>query len=136
MSDTTQPLSPEVPLPNAPVEEARPAPEAPQLASPEPDAQSELPPELASARVRGSLPVPASPLERAKLESQGLLPTQTKDDERSTMVAFGLLFIVPILIILLSLLLLFPFINAQVNREPDASGVDTQSISKGQTPTR
>ena len=81
-------------------------------------------------------PLPDSPVERAILESQGKIPLRSELEDRSTQVAFGLLFVVPFLIIVLSLLLLFPFIYGQINREPDPSGVDTQSISKGQTPTR
>jgi len=92
-----------------------------------------LPLAPSTARLRGRRSLPDSPLERAKLEAQtGTIRTQ--DSDRSTMVAFGLLFVVPVLIILLSLLLLLPFINSQLTEDP--SGVDTQSISRGQTPTR
>lgn len=91
------------------------------------------PPAPSTARMRGRRSLPDSPLERAKLEVQ-TGPIRTQDSDRSTMVAFGLLFVVPILIILLSLLLLLPFINSQLTEDP--SGVDTQSISRGQTPTR
>lgn len=95
--------------------------------------ETQLPPAPSTARLRGRRSLPDSPLERAKLEAQtGTIRTQ--DSDRSTMVAFGLLFVVPVLIILLSLLLLLPFINSQLTEDP--SGVDTQSISRGQTPSR
>lgn len=95
--------------------------------------ETQLPLAPSTARLRGRRSLPDSPLERAKLEAQtGTIRTQ--DSDRSTMVAFGLLFVVPVLIILLSLLLLLPFINSQLTEDP--SGVDTQSISRGQTPTR
>ncbi len=81
-------------------------------------------------------PLPSSPLERAQLESEGKLPTQTAEDDRTTMVAFGLLFVVPLLIIILSLVFLLPFINAQINRDQNPGGAVTQSAPNGQTPTR
>ena len=70
------------------------------------------------------------------MESEGRLPTQTAEDDRTTMAAFGLLFIVPLLIIILSLLLLFPFINAQLTRDSNPGGAITQSAPNGQTPSR
>lgn len=98
------------------------------------ETQSPLaPPAPSTARMRGRRSLPDSPLERAKLEAQSGQQIREASD-KTTMVAFGLLFVVPVLIILLSLLFLLPFINSQLTEDP--SGVDTQSISRGQTPSR
>lgn len=105
--------------------------------TPDEDAAPEALPETPlhdhpTARLRGRRTLPASPVERAKLEAQ--LAPRSELFDRSTQVAFGMLFILPIFIIIFALLLLFPLIKSQLIEEP--SGVDTQSISKGQTPTR
>lgn len=83
--------------------------------------------------MRGRRTLPASPVERARLEAQeGEVPSEIGD--RTTMVAFGLLFIVPLLIIILSLLLFLPFIHSQLTEEP--SGAQVQTSANGLTPTR
>ena len=83
--------------------------------------------------MRGRRTLPASPVERAKLEAQqGTL--RDEESDRTTMVAFGLLFIVPLLIIILSMLLLLPFIHSQLVE--DQSGAQVQTSTNGLTPTR
>lgn len=77
--------------------------------------------------------LPASPLERARLESEGKIPVRSELEDRSTMVAFGLLFVVPIFIILFAILLLLPFINAQLNQDPNPGGATVQ-MSPNQLP--
>ena len=92
-----------------------------------------LPAAPSTARMRGRRTLPASPVERAKLEAQeGTL--RNEESDRTTMVAFGLLFIVPLLIILLSLLLFLPFIHSQLSEEP--SGAQVQTSANGLSPTR
>jgi len=75
--------------------------------------------------MRGRRTLPASPVERARLEAQGGVQ-QNELNDRSTQVAFALLFVVPLLIILLSLLLFFPFIARQMGND-DPSGVRIQT---------
>ena len=60
-------------------------------------------------------------------------PKDTKKDEplkvdKTTAIAFGVLFVLPILIILLSLLFLFPYMMRMIER-PDDSGTITNSGS-------
>ncbi len=66
-------------------------------------------------------------MERAKLEAEGKLPPRNELADRSTMVAFGLLFVLPLLIILFSALLLLPFINSQMTQDADPGGAIVQS---------
>ncbi len=83
--------------------------------------------------MRGRRTLPDSPVERAKLEAQeGTL--RDKESDRTTMVAFGLLFIVPLLIIILSMLLFLPFIHSQLVEEP--GGAQVQTSANGLTPMR
>jgi len=98
--------------------------------------------EISSARsgnnpppaMRGRRTLPASPVERARLEAQGGVQ-QNEFNDRSTQVAFALLFVVPILIILLSVLLFLPFIIRQTS-DDDPSGVRIQPSANGQAPSR
>jgi len=84
--------------------------------------------------MRGRRTLPSSPVERARLEAQSGVQ-QNELNDRSTQVAFALLFVVPILIILLSLLLFFPFIRRQMS-DDDPSGVRIQPSANGQLPSR
>lgn len=81
-------------------------------------------------------PFPSSPMERARLESQGHIPPRNPMEERSTMVAFGLLFVLPLFIILFAMLLLLPFINSQLNQDPNPGGATVQSSPNQLPPTR
>ena len=83
--------------------------------------------------MRAPQSLPSSPVERARLEIEAGGPKNEFND-RSTQVAFALLFVVPLLIILLSVLLFIPFISHQMNDDP--SGVRTQPSANGQTPSR
>jgi len=84
--------------------------------------------------MRGRRTLPASPVERARLEAQSGVQ-QNELNDRSTQVAFALLFVVPILIILMAVLLLLPFISRQMS-DDDPSGVRIQPSANGQTPSR
>lgn len=81
-------------------------------------------------------PLPDSPLQRAKMESEGKIPQHNELQDRSTMVAFGLLFVLPVLIIIFSALLLLPFINAQLNQDADPGGAIIQTGRNLPPPTR
>ncbi len=109
------------------------SPDAPQegISSSEERAKDEA--QSPAPRLRGRRTLPASPVERARLEAQAGEPPSEIGD-RTTMVAFGLLFVVPLLIILLSVLLLLPFINSQLTEDP--SGVRVQSSSGSAPPSR
>jgi len=97
---------------------------------------SSSPPENRPAPVmRGRRTLPASPVERARLEAQSGVQ-QNELNDRSTQVAFALLFVVPILIILLSVLLFLPFISRQMSGDDDPSGVRVQPATNGQAPSR
>ncbi|RYX85841.1 hypothetical protein EON83_03550 [bacterium] len=81
-------------------------------------------------------PLPDSPLLRAKMESEGRIPQHNELQDRSTMVAFGLLFVLPILIILFSALLLLPYINAQLSQDSEPGGAIVQTGPNLPPPTR
>jgi hypothetical protein len=99
----------------------------------QPSPVAPLAPAPSTARMRGRRTLPASPVERARLEAQAGEPPSEIND-RTTQVAFALLFIVPLLIILLSILLFLPFINSQLTEDP--SGVQVQRSANGQSPAR
>lgn len=80
--------------------------------------------------------LPDSPVERAKLEAEGRIPQNNELQDRSTMVAFGLLFVVPLLIIVFSVLLLLPFINSQLTQDPDPGGATVQTSPNQLPPSR
>ena len=92
-----------------------------------------LPDEKVEANA-GSLP--NSPVERAIMESEGKIPVRNEIEERSTMIAFGLLFVLPLLIILFAALLLLPFINAQLTQDADPGGAIVQTGPNLPPPTR
>lgn len=97
---------------------------------------SEVPPSPAASPEPVVRHLPDSPVERARLEAQGKIPVHNEINDRSTQVAFALLFVVPLLIIIFAVLLLLPFINAQLTQSPDPSGVTTQSSPNQLPPQR
>lgn len=56
--------------------------------------------------------------------------------DRSTVIAFGLLFVLPTLIILFAMLLLLPFINRSLSEDTNSGGAIRQNSPSNLAPSR